>query len=434
MADKTPRVEKKILPNGLTIYHEYDNSVEGVFIGAVIHAGSKHEQKPGVAHFLEHLILSNPIEAYHGSLKLNLVDGVGFVRANTEYGNTCYRFNSPADPAAFQEAIRFICAALFVAPLTNNIEVSRNELFEEMEVSSTTSATNLRYKHFEVLFPDSWLMRDPGFADTFEGVQALTHTDLVEFRDTWYCPQNTSIVVYGNISFEVVLRALSVQGGSGLGGVPVDRMKQIGFEPATGNKNAQKVSDVLQYRPLKGMHLLCPNSDEAAPEEGFPYALSITWAIPKTQSNDLFLASFLCRWVASTLLGHTFTCLGERQVYSARVNLEAVGDSMLVLSIVIPSFPWLREHQAYVFLDELLSEQTMNTMYSKVLRSFGCYPEKMMLSSYDIGCLFVELISQGVEPISFVSYLNTLQSLPKASMLVFKEKYIRPDNACVHVS
>ena len=87
MTHKQDKIKKKVLRNGLTLYHEFDESVEGVFIGTVIHAGSKHEQKPGVAHFLEHVILSNPIEAYHGSLKLNLADGAGFVRSNTEYGN-----------------------------------------------------------------------------------------------------------------------------------------------------------------------------------------------------------------------------------------------------------------------------------------------------------------------------------------------------------
>ena len=77
MTHKKDTIKKKVLPNGLTLYYEFDDNVEGVFIGTVIHAGSKHEKKPGVAHFLEHLILSNPIESYHGSLKLNLVARMG---------------------------------------------------------------------------------------------------------------------------------------------------------------------------------------------------------------------------------------------------------------------------------------------------------------------------------------------------------------------
>jgi len=322
----------------------------------------------------------------------------------------------------FGEALELIYSALFNTPLLNEsyVEVERSAIFEEMIISGINGLRPVFKNVFEVLFPDSWVLKNPGVAGTIEDVQDIVFNDLVQFRQKWYTPQHATLVVYGNMPLQNVCKHIE----SGNTVLPSHQM----------SSRTLSQENTLVYTPLDQMHFVSKSRPIADIENGYSYGIKFVWAIPRKTAKDLFLLRFLCRWINTAVRTHVFDCFGQKSVYAVVTDNEYIDHDMHTLSISIPLFSWTKENQASIFLNELFGGTVMDNVFDAVYDSFEHTVQRMVTSSYGVGGMMMDLVAEGAQPLSFASYTAQFHHVSKADVQAVLDTYVQEDNVCVYIS
>jgi predicted Zn-dependent peptidase len=86
------RVEKTVLPNGLTVITEHVPTVRSVAIGLWTETGSRDETKEtaGISHFIEHLVFKGTKKRDYIEISKSLERVGGYLNAFTTKENTCF--------------------------------------------------------------------------------------------------------------------------------------------------------------------------------------------------------------------------------------------------------------------------------------------------------------------------------------------------------
>ncbi len=195
------------LPNGLLVVTHEDFSNPQVSVQVWYHVGSKDEPetRQGMAHLVEHLMFrgSDAVEDYqHGDL-IHAVGGDS--NAYTYFDHTAYVNTVPAEQlelALWLEAERMA----FLDIRGDAFETERNVVMEERRSANLNAPYGtLPERVLPAIFqqhPYRWLP-----IGKLAYLQATTPADVRRFWDTFYVPNNATLVIAGAVSHADALAA-----------------------------------------------------------------------------------------------------------------------------------------------------------------------------------------------------------------------------------
>lgn len=211
MYDPFAEFTKHVLPNGLEVHHAYWDR-PWVHVEIVVHSGGREDPvgKPGIAHFVEHLVSSNVANMEAQDIIDFFESSGGRVKLGTSYYmGTRYSFSVPAEPLIFREALAIIGSMLFKSKIERQIERERNVILREF---------NDKYPISVILEADMAIRKELFKGHRLEtynrpigfpsGIMSATKEDFQSFVDRYYVPANTSIVLVGGFSAKDILAEL----------------------------------------------------------------------------------------------------------------------------------------------------------------------------------------------------------------------------------
>ncbi len=221
ISDPDDEIVEGALDNGLRyIVRSNDNPGGRVSMRLAVDAGSvdQTDDQDGVAHFLEHMLFNGTEEFPENELVATLRSfGASFgadVNAYTTYDETVYELTMPTqDPAVVDTGLRILEQWLTAATLDPaQVEAERGVVLDEWR-GSATSASGRTFDEIESLLLDGspYEGRDPIGTDTAIG--AMTRDPLAAFYDTWYRPDNASVVVVGDIDTGEIIERITAEFG-----------------------------------------------------------------------------------------------------------------------------------------------------------------------------------------------------------------------------
>ena len=201
--DPFAQFQKNVLPNGLAVYSLFqDRPFLKVFF--VIHSGGLTDQdnKPGRAHFAEHLLCANVPDLTTDDIKKFFK---GYVSLGMTYDSSIrYGFTIPADRIILKKALDIFGTMLLPGKIDKFIErersVIRQEFFDEHR--STTNYEKYVLRKRLALYGNFPGMLFEGILGTPDSIDAINQTDIQSFCDKHLVPQNISIVIVGGLKLE----------------------------------------------------------------------------------------------------------------------------------------------------------------------------------------------------------------------------------------
>ncbi len=193
-----PRIEKKVLSNGLTILVVPRNSCAPVCVYLLYDVGSKHEKdgEKGIAHLIEHMIFKGTEKLSETDIKLIVNKLSGNCNAHTSMDYTGYYFNIPA--AHWQQILPIMeeCmqhAAFKEEHLTSEMKVVIQELKRDRDNfyrEIWQELCKLVYSDHPYHYPLIGYKHD---------LWNLYSDNLHRFYNKHYHPNNAALVVVGDI-------------------------------------------------------------------------------------------------------------------------------------------------------------------------------------------------------------------------------------------
>jgi zinc protease len=204
---KPPQVqldfEKYTLPNGLDVILREDHRLPLVAVNVWYHVGPANEAagRTGFAHLFEHMMFQSSGHVGEDQIWKYLEGaGASFINGTTDFDRTNYMEDLPSNQlelALWLESDRmgFLLDKITPASLANQQDVVRNERRQSIE--------NAPYQLVEesmwhTMFPKghpyyAWVI------GSHEDVQAAKLEDVKDFFKHYYCPNNASLVIVGDI-------------------------------------------------------------------------------------------------------------------------------------------------------------------------------------------------------------------------------------------
>jgi zinc protease len=190
------------LANGLDVILHEDHSVPLVAVNAWYHVGSAREKpgRTGLAHLFEHIMFEGSGHVPEGDFDNWLEAAGGDNNGSTDNDRTNYWETVPSNAvelALFLESDRmgYLLDAMSPEKVNGQRDVVKNERRQSYENRPYGMAL---LKLPEELFPPEHPYHWPVIG-SMEDLTAASYEDVVQFFKTWYGPNNTSLVVAGDI-------------------------------------------------------------------------------------------------------------------------------------------------------------------------------------------------------------------------------------------
>lgn len=198
--DLTIPFEKYELANGLDVILAPDHSTPIVHVNIWYHVGSKDEEQglTGFAHLFEHLMFQGSGNS-PGEYFTPLQEIGGRINGTTNFDRTNYFETVPSHYlplALFMESDRmgWLLPVLDQAKLDNQREVVRNERRQRYENPPYGEA---RKDLYAALFPKGHPYQHSTIG-SHEDLENADLSDVKQFFETWYLPNNASLVICGD--------------------------------------------------------------------------------------------------------------------------------------------------------------------------------------------------------------------------------------------
>ncbi|MDC5870318.1 insulinase family protein [Vibrio europaeus] len=206
------RYQTVLLDNGLRVITvENSTPKQGLSIRMFVDAGSFQEKgkEPGLAHFLEHMAFNGSTHVPEGEM-ISMLErhGLAFgadTNATTSMTNTNYRLDLP------KADIESINTALFLLRETaSELTLDQGAIDRERKVikSEVRERQSVGLDRFldssDYIYAGANLPNKIGLG-TIKGMDQVTQKDLRSFYQTYYAPRNTTLVLAGDVSHDVML-------------------------------------------------------------------------------------------------------------------------------------------------------------------------------------------------------------------------------------
>lgn len=195
------------LDNGLRVAHVKTPSSALVHCGFVIHAGSRNDgEHPGIAHCLEHMFFKGTTKrkTYHVLNHLEVVGGE-LNAFTTKEITTLY---ATVQRTHFKRAVDILCDVAFRSVFPENeLKKERLVIADEIQMYKDTPEENIYDEFQELLFENHPLAHNI-LGDT-DSLSKISRSDLIDFTQRNYHPNNMIFVVVGSISPDRVIKTLN---------------------------------------------------------------------------------------------------------------------------------------------------------------------------------------------------------------------------------
>lgn len=206
-------IERFVMENGLTILLAQDKAAPVIAFHAWFRVGSRHEKpgKTGLAHLFEHLMF-NEVEGLPAGQFDTLMEAAGADNnASTWLDFTQYQEAFPKQHLSLVldlESRRMSDLVLRDPQVTSEKEVVKNERRYRVEDDVEGTVEELLWKTAFQTHPYHW--PTIGWMEDIEG---FTTDDCRAFYEAYYAPNNATLVLVGDLDFELTLRELSEKYG-----------------------------------------------------------------------------------------------------------------------------------------------------------------------------------------------------------------------------
>lgn len=193
---------RMVLPNGLTVILHEDHSIPRATVNVWYHVGSGRELpgRTGFAHLFEHIMFEGSGNVPEGKFDEWLESAGGDNNGSTTTDRTNYYENFPSNAlelALFLESDRmgYLLDAMSPSKVDGQRDVVKNERRQRYE--------NQPYGMVWIVMARSLYSKDHPYSwptiGSMEDLSAASYEDVVRFFKTYYVPNNTSIVIAGDI-------------------------------------------------------------------------------------------------------------------------------------------------------------------------------------------------------------------------------------------
>ena len=240
---------KFVLKNGLTVLVHEDHKAPIVAVNTWYHVGSKNEQlgKTGFAHLFEHLMFSGSENFNH--TYLNAMEGIGATNLNgtTNNDRTNYFENVPTsmlDYALFAESDRMghLLGVLDQKKLDLQRGVVQNEKRQGENQPYGVTEQLIVENTYPAGHPYSWTV-----IGSMKDLDAAAMADVQEWFKTYYGPNNTTVVIAGDVTPEVARQKVEKYYGELPPGPPIAK-QEVWVAKRTGTHRGWVQDRVPQAR------------------------------------------------------------------------------------------------------------------------------------------------------------------------------------------
>ena len=195
-----PKIQQKILSNGLTLVGESNPLNKSAAIGFFVRTGSRDETKreSGVSHFLEHMMFKgtpkrNAIELTHALGNIGAQANAYTSEENTVY----YASIIPEYFPAMQEVLSDMLRSTLDP---HEFDTEKKVILEEIALYQDRPVSYL----LERVGPEYFVNHPTGNSvlGTTQSITALSRDEMKDYFDRRYSPANMTLVASGNFSWE----------------------------------------------------------------------------------------------------------------------------------------------------------------------------------------------------------------------------------------
>ncbi len=178
------------LDNGIRAIFAKRDNFHRTSVRVRVYAGSVHEEKPGAAHFFEHILFQGS-EEFPSEKQLDdyCDQNAIFINARTTKFDTVYM----VDGLEAESSIK-VAAQLVFHPLINeeSVENERNAILEETKSYQFAPGSEAFRTQRSVTGGEAYGSLITG---TVLDVEAITYRDLLDFHQAQYRPENMLVVI-----------------------------------------------------------------------------------------------------------------------------------------------------------------------------------------------------------------------------------------------
>ena len=404
--------EEYTLDNGLQVILNQDNSSPIAVINICYHVGGKNEieGRKGFAHLFEHLMFDGSANVKRGEFDKYIYSAGGDNNAFTNEDITNYYDILPShqlELGLWLESDRMYKFAIGEISLTTQQSV----VIEEKKQSYDNRPYGTLYENMAALAykVHPYKVTTIGYA---EDIQAATLNDVKDFFETFYVPNNATLVIVGDIDIEETKRIVEKY----FGNIPRGKQDIIRQFPAEPKRTEQETKTVYDKIGLDGLFM--------------------AYHIPEATHKDIYaldlLSDILSRGESSRLY--------ERMVYTEQVaidlfaGMDSQEDPGLFQFHVISSGMMPVEELEKVIYEEIEKIQTdgiNETELEKVKNQYessfisqleSLYRRAVLLAQYKVIQKDANLINTELEKYLSVT-TDDIQNVAK--------KYLNKDNSVV---
>jgi zinc protease len=292
-------VQQFMLDNGLKILFIEDHKIPLATFQIWYRVGSIDEPagKSGISHFLEHLMFKGT-PRYGSKVFSNLIQRKGGMdNAHTSKDYTMYHQTLPSD--AIRLSIELESDRMKNLSLDpNDLEAERSVVMEERRMRYEDDPQNLLDQEVVATSLEVQAYRKPVIGWMSE-IMALSRADILDYYGTYYSPDNSFIIVSGDVKPEELM--------------PLIR-KEFGKIPPAGSK-LKRVRTVEP--PQRGEKVIYVEKESAE----LPFIL-MAYHVPSFPNKDSSALDVL----STVLSGGKSSRLYRSLVYEKRIALQASAD------------------------------------------------------------------------------------------------------------
>lgn len=204
-----------------------------------IRTGATNEtaKQNGIAHFLEHMAFNGSKNFKPGELvpllsKMGMQFGAD-TNAHTTFHETVYKLNLPdVTPETIQTGLTILSDYANGLDLSEKeIDAERGVILEEMRTGKS-AGERLRKQMMQTVFADTKL-KEHDVIGTEESIQSMPQSEFQDYWNTWYRPENMTLIIVGDVKADEVLPVAKEKLGAFTARAPARTPEKIGFKPTT---------------------------------------------------------------------------------------------------------------------------------------------------------------------------------------------------------
>ncbi len=196
-------IRETVLDNGFTVL-SMKCDIYNVYNSLVINAGSYDDERPGTAHFLEHMVTSGPnrgnIQPY---LKKSIYSG-SYNNAHTCGNYTCYELNGPSEN--WKEMLEALFKQVSILHVDEKkVEEEKGVVLQEIRDREAEDLGEMRVNYH--LYPHAENICNMT-GGNLESVQRINVQDLIFFYKKYYTADNSALLFIGPIDHDEIVKKI----------------------------------------------------------------------------------------------------------------------------------------------------------------------------------------------------------------------------------